>query len=171
MVTCYFTPPSYSPNNCRLIIGVRWHSPWPNFTRSAHEYNSWHVFGDYNVMIITQSIRGQWDQTTFDEYHGYHNSTQCLLDVMLHWRRYIEHDSVIYAVLLFKYLLLRTIKIWQINEESSCDVNYLENSFSYIFIDMPSVISDSVSRWLKESSNGQGSTQRLWYLARGIQKA
>ena len=38
---------------------VLWHSHKSNFTRNAHELNSWHVFRNYPLKINTASPRGQ----------------------------------------------------------------------------------------------------------------
>ena len=53
--------PRFYLSQCYLVIkGVLWHSLESNFTRSAHESNPWHVFGDFTFKITNASPRGQW---------------------------------------------------------------------------------------------------------------
>ena len=59
-VWCHFGVKPLSEQYWLFIKGVLWHSSECDFTRSAHEFNPQHVFGDYNFIITTTSPRGQW---------------------------------------------------------------------------------------------------------------
>ena len=61
VMACCLTAPSPYPNKRRFIIkGVLWHSHGSHSSRSAHELNLYHVFGNYPFKRTNASLRGRW---------------------------------------------------------------------------------------------------------------
>ena len=61
MACCQMAPSHYLNQYWLLItMGVLWHSPDSNVTRSAHEFNRWHVLRNPTFKAATTSPRGQW---------------------------------------------------------------------------------------------------------------